>query len=68
MDRRDSIFDDMDTEDLIFDVIDKFFPRGIVAYEQVAREICKALNICEKCGAKLKGHIKWNIPKKCGAD
>ena len=48
----------MDTVDIIYDVINEYFKKEEKTTEQVAKEICKALNICEKCGAKLEGEIK----------
>ena len=44
----------MDTKDIICDIIDDYVLDGI-RVEDLALNICKALGICDKCGAKLKG-------------
>lgn len=45
----------MDVKDVIYDVIDEYFSNKIETTEQLSIKICEALNICEYCGAKLKG-------------
>lgn len=55
----------MDTKDIIYDLIEEHvrnngirkLSEGIEIHnlEIVCEKICKALGICEKCGAKLKG-------------
>jgi len=50
----------LNIKDVIYDVIDKYVNDGeemllLFEMEELSEEICKALNICEKCGAKLRG-------------
>ena len=50
----------MDVKDLIYDFLykvinedDNIFSEEVI--EEMSIAICEMLNICEKCGAKLKG-------------
>jgi len=50
----------LDIKDIIYDVIDKYVNDGeeilpLFEMEELSKAICEALNICEKCGAKLRG-------------
>ena len=52
----------MDVKDIICDLIFSLISRinadekvYVTEVDKLSEEICRELNICEKCGAKLKG-------------
>lgn len=49
----------MDAKDVMFDIIDNWMEKILFtdkSLEDLCKQICKALDVCEYCGAKLRGN------------